>query len=104
MSDAESSHTAETGPDAGTTDGAMPLWQRALYMFGFGILAYFTFLVLIFLAIVQLIVMAIDKAPNKDLKKFSRNTVQYLFELMAYLAFSSDERPFPFGPFPSVPE
>ncbi len=82
----------------------MPLWQRGFYMLGFGILAYVVFWVLIIMAIVQLIVVAIDKEPNGDLKRFAQNTVQYLFELMAFLCFASDDRPFPFGPFPSVPE
>ncbi len=82
----------------------MPLWQRCFYMLGFGILAYMTFWVLIIMAIVQLIVVAIDKETNADLKRFAQNTVQYLFELMAFLCFANDDRPFPFGPFPSVPE
>lgn len=82
----------------------MPLWQRCLYMLGYGILAYITFWVLIVMAIVQLIVVAIDKKPNADLRRFARNTVQYLWELLAFLVFATDDRPFPFGPFPSIPD
>lgn len=89
---------------AGTGDGTMPLWQRALYMLGYGILAYFTFWLLIVLAIIQLIVMAIDGKPNTDLRRFSRNAVQYLWELLAFLVFAGDDRPFPFGAFPNVPD
>ena len=92
----------DTGAGAG--DGAMPLWQRGFYMLGYGILAYFTFWVLIVMAIVQLIVVAIDGKPNSDLRRFARNTVQYLWELLAFLVFASDERPFPFGPFPNIPD
>lgn len=82
----------------------MPLWQRGCYMLGFCFLAYFTFWVLLIMAVIQLIVVAIDKKTSSDLKNFSRNLVQYLFELMAFIGFASDERPFPFGTFPSVPE
>jgi len=93
---------AASSSDAG--DSGSALWQRCLYMLGYGILAYFTFWVLIVMAIVQLIVVAIDKKPNSDLRRFARNTVQYLWELLAYLVFASDDRPFPFGPFPNIPE
>lgn len=93
-----------THDDTGAGDRGMPLWQRGLYMLGYGILAYFTFWVLIVMAIVQLIVVAIDGKPNTDLRRFSRNAVQYLWELLAFLVFASDERPFPFGPFPNIPD
>jgi hypothetical protein len=86
------------------TSGSMPLWQRGFYMLGFGIFAYMTFWVLIVMAILQLIVVAIDKKPNEDLKRFARNTVQYLWQLLAFMVFATDDRPFPFGPFPNVPE
>lgn len=99
-----------TGPDheqsASSTETAdgMPLWQRCFYMLGFGILAWFSFWVLIVMAIVQLIVVLIDKRPNADLKRFARNTVSYLGELMAFLVFATEDRPFPFGPFPNDPD
>jgi len=102
--DAGFSGSSDNTSSSSTDDQAQPFWQRCLYMFGFAILAYMTFWVLILMAVVQCVVYLIDKDANADLKKFSRNTVQYLFELMAFISFSSDERPFPFGKFPTVPE
>ena len=113
MSDASSSDngagdtnysSSQSDQASGTGDDGMVLWQRGLYMLGYGILAYFTFWVLIVMAIVQLIVVAIDGKPNADLRRFSRNAVQYLWELLAFLVFASDDRPFPFGPFPNIPD
>jgi hypothetical protein len=37
---------------------------------------------------------------NEELKTFSLNMVQYLFELVAFIVFARDEQPFPMGPFP----
>jgi len=107
MSDASPSDNTqndETYSSSGAGDDHMPLWQRAFYMLGYGILAYFTFWVLIVMTIVQLIVVAIDGKANEDLRRFSRNTVQYLWQLLAFLVFASDDRPFPFGPFPNIPD
>ena len=87
--------------DSGESD--TPIWVRALYMLGFAILAYCTFWVLIVMAVVQLIVVAIDKKPNDDLRRFAGNLTTYLRELVDYLCFVVDDRPFPFGKFPNVP-
>ncbi len=52
------------------------------------------------LAVVQFAVLAINGSQNKELKTFSLSLVQYLLELLAFIIFVRDERPFPIGPFP----
>lgn len=73
---------------------------RLLYAFAFGILAWLTFGLTLTLAVVQFIVVAITGRVNEELKHFSLNLVQYLWELLAFITFVRDEQPFPIGPFP----
>jgi len=82
--------------------GAEPLWQRLIYMLVFWLLGYVAFCISIFLAAVQLILLAVKKEKNEELLGFTRNLIQYVWECLAYIIFARDEKPFPFGKFPSV--
>jgi hypothetical protein len=73
---------------------------RLLYAIGYGILAYFLLHILFAVALVQFVLFAINGKLNEELKAFSLNLVQYLFELVAFIVFARDEQPFPIGPFP----
>ena len=73
---------------------------RLLYSIGFGLLAYFVLVALFFLGFVQFVVFAINGRVNPELKNFSANLAQYLWELAGFIVFARDEMPFPLGPFP----
>jgi Domain of unknown function (DUF4389) len=73
---------------------------RLLYAVGYGILAYVVLHVLFAIALVQFILFAINGHMNEELKNFSANLVQYLWDLLAFIVFVRDEQPFPIGPFP----
>lgn len=76
------------------------LWIRALFMIMFGVIAYVAVLVLFLLSLIQLIVYLINRAPNHDLRQISRELVGYISVVLGYLTFVTDEKPFPFAPFP----
>ena len=92
------SGTADTRP---TPPARVPFpFVRLLYALGFGILAWLAFCLTLALAVVQFVVFAITGRLNDELKSFSLNLVQYLWELLAFITFVRDEQPFPIGPFP----
>lgn len=76
------------------------VWQRLGFMALFGVIGYFAFWTMILLAIVQFIFHIISDEPNDDLVGFSGNLSTFLMEIAAYMTFVSDDKPFPFGPFP----
>jgi len=82
--------------------GAEPLWQRLIYMLVFWLLGYVAFCLSIFLAAVQLILLAVNKQKNEELRGFSASLVRYVWECLAYITFTREEKPFPFGKFPSA--
>ena len=73
---------------------------RLLYAVGFGIVAWFVFWITLILALAQFIVVAINGRVNDELRTFTINLIQYLWELLAFISFVRDEQPFPIGPFP----
>lgn len=82
--------------------GSKTTWERALYMLLFGFIGYFTFWVIVLIALVQLVVTLVAREPNEDLQSFSRNLAEYIKQIAAWLGFVSDEKPCPFSPFPKV--
>ena len=75
---------------------------RVFYAFGFAVLAWCAFWVLLLLAVVQFAVILVVGRVNEELKSFSLGLLQYLWELLAFIVFVRDEQPFPIGPFPKT--
>jgi hypothetical protein len=88
-----------TIPPAGTGRAPFPA-VRLLYAIGFAVVAWFVFWITLILALAQFIVVAINGRENDELRTFTINLIQYLWELLAFIAFVRDEQPFPIGPFP----
>lgn len=99
----------ENQPGSGGSEGTPPSEPaarapfpaiRLLYAIGFAIVAWFVFWITVLLALVQFIVVAINGKVNDELRTFTINLIQYLWELLAFVSFVRDEQPFPIGPFP----
>jgi Domain of unknown function (DUF4389) len=73
---------------------------RLLYAFAYSILAWFVFWIVLLLAAVQFVTILVNGKFNEELRHFSVNLVQYLWELLAFITFVRDDQPFPIGPFP----
>ena len=73
---------------------------RLFYAIGFAFVAWIVLQVTLVLGVVQFVMVAINGTVNEELKGFSLRLVQYLWELLAFITFVRDERPFPVGPFP----
>ena len=85
-------------------------WERLFYALGFGIVAWCVFWVVIVLALTQFVLLLLQSItanvtghPSDELKRFSLRMIQYLLELLGYIAFVRETLPFPFSPFPGVP-
>jgi hypothetical protein len=87
------------GAQAGPSHKAFPL-ARLLYAVGFAFLAWVVLWIVFVLAAAQFAVLVINGHTNDELKRFSLNLLQYLFELLAFVTFARDDLPFPIGPFP----
>jgi len=75
---------------------------RLLCAVGFGLLAWLVFWLILVLAAVQFVMLVVNGKIHDEVKSFTLSLVQYLWELLAFIAFVRDEQPFPLGPFPKT--
>lgn len=75
-------------------------WMRVLFVALFWFIFYLTQLVVAAVVIAQCLFTLLTGAPNEQLLKFGDSLSRYVQELLRYVTFNSDERPFPFSDFP----
>ncbi len=91
----------DPGANAVATQARSPFpFIRLFYALGYALIAWFVLHLVFALAIVQVAALAVTGRINEELKAFNFSLIQYLWELLAFVAFVRDEQPFPFGPFP----
>src|SRR5690349_6614091 len=73
---------------------------RLLYAIAFSFVAWFVFWLIVLLGAVQFVLLLLIGKLNEELRHFTVNLVQYLWELLAYITFVRDDQPFPIGRFP----
>lgn len=102
MTDNHSS-TADTGSATESPKRAPFPLTRLFYALGFAVIAWVVFWIALFLGLIQWIVTAVSGDHDDQLKHWSRNLNQYLWEVLSFIVFAREEKPFPFGaPFPKM--
>lgn len=92
-----------TAPQAEPRAPAEPFpWKRLVFALLFAVIGWFTFWIALALGVLQFIFVGFERKPNEDLKRLNKNLSQYLRDLIAYITFARDEKPFPFAPFPDA--
>ncbi|AKH37957.1 MULTISPECIES: DUF4389 domain-containing protein [Nitrosomonas] len=76
-------------------------WMRGLYMllfiFVYGLMEFVIILVMLF----QFISIVLSGHTNVQLLKFSQNLAAYVYQIITFLTFNSEQLPFPFSAWPS---
>lgn len=76
-------------------------WVRALLMLLMAIAFHIAASVLGLVAIVQLVLYAVNDQPHERLRAFGRALGQYLAQIAAFVTFDTEALPFPFGDWPA---
>lgn len=80
-------------------------WIRVLFMVGFAILLYVIITPIVFLLmIVQALFVLLTGELNTNLKSFGATLAQYVSQIMLFISYNSETRPFPFSDFPPIQE
>jgi len=78
-------------------------WVRVMFMFGFVILLYVIIAPVVFvLMLVQALFVLISGEYNGNLRYFGAALAEYVLQILHYISYNSDVKPFPFTDFPSV--
>lgn len=76
-------------------------WLRGLFILIFGVIFYFLYGLIWLLVIFQFVTKVITGGLNSNLEQLSTKMTCYAMQILNYITFQSEERPFPFSPFPS---
>lgn len=77
-------------------------WLRILFMAAYALAAWVVGCLLGVLVVVQLVLALITGAANANLQKAGYQLVRYLAQILQFLLYNSEEKPFPLADFPSA--
>lgn len=79
-------------------------WIRIIFMVLFAVVAWFVLIGLLILVVVQALISLISGEPNRNLQKAGFTFGCWLHEMVLFLVYNTEEKPFPFAEFPTADE
>ncbi len=79
-----------------------PSIERVLYTILYLIIGRFISMVLFIVTITQFIYSWLGDKPNAKILVFSQNMAEYTKQLVEYVGFNTNEKPWPIGDWPDV--
>jgi len=76
------------------------IWKRAVYMLVLMVAYSVAEFILAAIVLFQFLMVLITKETNQALKDFSVQLCRYIYEIVRFLSFNTEYRPFPFNPWP----
>lgn len=80
------------------------IWMRLIYMIIFAVAFNVAEIVIFIVTIFQFLASLFTGEPNDRLVRFGRNLAKYIHQVIAFLTFATEERPFPFSSWPDEPD
>ncbi len=77
-------------------------WMRLVYMILFAIVLNLAELVVAFVAVVQFLFKLFSGEVNQQLAEFGDGLATYFRQMIAFLTFHTEDKPFPFAPWPQT--
>jgi hypothetical protein len=75
-------------------------WQRVAFVVLFWIVFYVAQLVVGAVALAQCVFVILTNNPNQHLLQFGDSLSKYIHDILRFVTFNSDQRPFPFSDYP----
>ncbi len=77
------------------------IWMRGLFMLLMTLAFHVCVTVVCIVVIIQFVMMLLNGTPNARLVSFGRSMGSYLRQIANFLAFATEEMPFPFNEWPA---
>jgi hypothetical protein len=78
-------------------------WWRALYMLLFTVIYGIAEFVIAAVVLFQLLSVLLTGTTNERLLSLGQNLSTYLYQIVLFLSFNSDDHPYPLGDWPDGP-
>ena len=78
------------------------VWVRIILMVAFAVVLYPVFLVLLVLMIAQMLFVIITGESNANLRSLGVALSAYIFQIVQFMSYVTDVKPFPFSDFPKA--
>ena len=78
------------------------VWVRIILMVAFAVILYPVFLVLLVLMIAQMLFVIITGESNANLRSLGVALSAYVFQIVQFMSYVTDTKPFPFSDFPKA--
>lgn len=72
-------------------------WLRLLFMCIFGLLGSLASLVVSVVVVLGFLMVLFTGEVNRELRELGQGIASYLYQIVRYLTFNTDDKPFPFG-------
>lgn len=76
-------------------------WERLFYLVLFLFIFTFVQTIVFFVTFVQFFIVIGTSQPNLHLQNFGLHLTNYISQVMFFLTYNEEEKPFPFGPWPT---
>ena len=86
-----------------TSPGARDAWMRGLFMLLFVVIYGVLKAVLGAVVIFQFVATLLAGRPNDRLQELGRSLSDYVYAILLFLTYNSDEKPYPFAAWPKRP-
>ena len=93
-----------TDKDKKETLSGNEIWLRGGYILIFALVYGVSKIIIWSLVLFQFISLLVTKELNIQLSHFSKSLSVFVYQLLQYVMFNTDEKPFPFSPWPEVGE
>lgn len=77
-------------------------WLRLLFMVFFAAILQLASVIMWVLVIVQFLFSLITGQDNQQLRRFGHSLSRYIYDVLRFLVYSSEEKPFPFADWPAA--
>ena len=75
-------------------------WMRGLFIVIFAVIYSITDILLTAVVVFQFLATLFTGETNARLRAFGLSLAAYIYQIIAFMTFNSDEKPFPFSPWP----
>ena len=79
---------------------ASETWLRGLFIVIFAVIYSIAEVVLVAVVVFQFLATLFTGETNARLRAFALSLAAFIYQIVTYVTFNSEEKPFPFGPWP----